>query len=104
MLVHNITHPLELVTTQWKLGLGLFLLGFLLNLVFIISQKLYVGMGVHAGLVYVKVFLRRIPCITYASSLPWWLNSDLRQSLITHLLFAVVITFLLIRARKSLKI
>lgn len=99
-LVHDITQPSNLITTEWKLGLGLFLLGFLLNLIFIVTNKLYCGMGAHAGLVYVKVVLRRLPLISYSSSLPFWLDSDLRKSLLIHFLFIIVITGMLIRYKK----
>lgn len=101
-LVHDITNPLNLITTHWKLGFGLFLLGFLLNLIFIVTQKLYTGMGVHAGLVYVKVILRRFPLITYAPMLPFWLDIDLRQSLLIHILFCMVIAAILIKYKNIL--
>jgi membrane protease YdiL (CAAX protease family) len=95
MIVHDLTAPYNLVTTEWRLGLGLFLLGFLLNLIFIISGKLYVGMGAHAGLVFVKVLRRRIPFISHPVTLPWWFAVDLRQSLLVHAVFIAVIILLL---------
>lgn len=101
-LVHDITNPLNLVTKNWKLGLGLFLLGLLLNLIFIVTQKLYTGMGIHAGLVYVKVVLRRLPLITYLPVLPYWLDVDLRQSLLVHLLFVIVIGSVIVRYKTLL--
>lgn len=99
-LVHDLTCPWNLVTKDWKLGLGLFLLGLLLNLIFIVTGKLYTGMGVHAGLVYVKVVLRRLPLIVYGPTIPFWLDSDLRQSLLIHLFFALVIIGISIRYKK----
>lgn len=93
MLAHNLRNPLTLISTDWKLGLGLFLLGFLLNQVFIITNKLYTGMGIHAGLVFVKVILRRAPFLV---GIP-----DLRQSHIVHVLFLCTITYLLARYHKS---
>ena len=93
MLVHNLKNPLALVTTDWKLGLGLFLLGLLLNQVFVITKKLYTGMGIHAGLVFVKVILRRAPFLQ--------LVPDLRQSHVVHVLFAGVILFLFIKNREE---
>jgi len=94
MLVHNLKNPLTLVTTEWRLGLGLFLLGLLLNQIFVITGKLYTGMGVHAGLVFVKVILRRAP---FLARVP-----DLRQSHVVHLLFAIAITYLFIKNIKTL--
>lgn len=94
MLAHNLTAPWELVTTDWALGLGLFLLGTILAQLYTITDTLYMGMGAHAGLVFVKVFLRRIPCIAYTQPLPWWLHPDLRQSPLVHGLFFVLICLL----------
>lgn len=88
MLVHNLRNPLALITTDWKLGLGLFLLGVLLNQVFAITRKLYTGMGIHAGLVFVKVIIRRAPFLT---NVP-----DLRQSHLVHILFIGTILLLFI--------
>lgn len=102
MLAHNLTQPWMLITVDWRLGLGLFLLGMFLNIVYFVTNKLYIGMGIHAGLVYVKVFLRRIPCIEYIPYLPWWINPDLRQSIVTHILFVAVIIVLVILYRRNL--
>ena len=91
MAAHDLGNPLNLFTKNWKLGLGLFLLGLFLNLIFIATKKLYTGMGAHAGLVFVKVFLRRIPLIAYGplSCMPWWLDKDLRQAPIFHAAFFI---------------
>lgn len=82
MAAHDLHNPLNLVTVHWRLGLGLFLLGLLLNLTFILTKKLYTGMGIHAGLVFVKVVLRRLPLLIFAlpHHMPWWLDQDLRQA------------------------
>lgn len=102
-LAHDLSNPLSLVTTDWKLGLGLFLLGMFLNILFFLTKKLYIGMGAHAGLVFVKVVLRRIPLVSYASILPWWFDIDLRQSLLTHALFLVIIIFLLLAFKQKFR-
>ena len=102
-LAHDLTNPLSLVTTQWRLGLGLFLLGFMLNLLFAITNKLYIGMGAHAGLVFIKVLLRRIPFIAIPTTIPWWFSPDLRQSIIIHILFALAIVGILLWAWCSTK-
>lgn len=103
MLVHNLTNPLALVTTEWQLGLGLFLLGLLLNQTFFLTKKLYTGMGIHAGLVFVKVVLRRAPFLQFIeqSAWHWSIHKDLRQSHVVHLLF--IITILLIFAKNKKK-
>ncbi len=93
MFAHNLYNPLNLVTKDWQLGLGLFLLGFLLNLIYVLTGKLYTAVGAHMGLVAVKVVLRRMKFFIFspAATWPFWVNSDLRKSLVTHVLFAVTI-------------
>ncbi len=91
-LSHNLIAPWTLITTQWRLGLGLFLLGLFLNLIFIATGKLYIGMGAHAGLKFVKVFLKVIPIAVFtpAAYASLWFHPDLRQSLLVHGLFFVI--------------
>lgn len=103
-LAHNLTAPWQLLTTDYQLGLGLFLLGLLLNLIFVITNKLYCSMGAHAGLVFIKVCLRRAPIITLLplNNLPWWLAIDLRQSFFVHLIFILCSIALCIRYKKSI--
>ena len=104
MLVHDLTGPWRLLTINLKMGIGLFLLGLLLNVVFAGTRKLYVGMGIHAGLVFVKVILRRVPFIQFVdqSQWSWWVNKDLRQSIFVHILFMLVILFFVRVHRKKL--
>jgi len=103
MFVHDLKNPLNLITINWELGLGLFLLGLLLNLIFIDTQKLYANMGAHAGLVFVKVLLRRAPIIIFLAQdkIPLWINKDLRMSHVVHILFFIAI-ILLIKKNKSI--
>ncbi|MCB9493473.1 MAG: CPBP family intramembrane metalloprotease [Epsilonproteobacteria bacterium] len=100
MLVHDLSNPFVFFGSQWRLGLGLFLLGMLLNLIFTATNKLYTGMGAHAGLVYVKVALRRLPLLSYPT-LPFWLSVDLRQSLAVHALFCLGIIIALTAQKPS---
>lgn len=104
MFAHDLSNPLNLITKNWQLGLGLFFLGILLNLIFVLTGKLYTGIGAHMGLVAVKVFLRRIPLVEFIpeDQLPFWINNDLRQSLVIQALFLVVIILLIIRHNKRL--
>jgi len=85
-LSHDAQHPLSLLTTRWQLGLGLFLLGAFLSLIAEWKQTLAASAGVHAGLVYVKVLLRKFPIITIPASSPYLFPIDLRESLIVHAL------------------
>ncbi len=103
MASHDLVNPINLITTEWKLGLGLFLLGMLLNLIFFATKNLYANIGAHMGLVSIKVFLRRVPIAEFTSEkLPFWINSDLRQSLLIHISFIIVIIAVIIRLKKAL--
>ena len=104
MFVHDLRNPLNLITKNWQLGLGLFLLGVLLNLIFINTKKLYTNMGAHAGIVFVKVFLRKIPFIIFLSSdaLPAYINFDLRKSYVVHFLFLFAIIIFIFKNKKQL--
>lgn len=104
MLVHDLHNPINLITKNWDLGLGLFLLGIILNIIFVGTKKLYANMGAHAGLVFVKVILRRAPIVLFlpAANLPFWVNKDLRMSVLTHLLFFITIIVLTIHYRKEI--
>lgn len=104
MFAHNLKNPLDLITKNWKLGLGLFLLGMLLNLIFIDTQKLYTGMGAHAGIVFVKVILRRAPFLLFLPQtyLPFWINKDLRMAPLVHILFIITIIIFVIKNHKKM--
>jgi len=104
MFAHNLSNPIDLITTNWRLGLGLFLLGMLLNLVFIDTEKLYTGMGLHAGIVFVKVILRRAPFLIFlpANFLPFWVCKDLRMAPLTHLLFFITILIFIYKNKTRL--
>jgi len=104
MLAHDLSNPLNLISKNWKLGLGLFLLGMLLNLIFVLTDKLYISMGAHMGLVSFKVLLRRAPFILFLPEnfLPFYVHSDLRQSLLVHAFFIVIISFLILKNYKKL--
>ncbi len=103
MAAHDLSNPLNLLTIHWKLGLGLFLLGLFLNLIFIVTKKLYTGMGVHAGLVFVKVILRRLPLIVFApiSMIPWWMDNDLRQAPLIHCALLIGCIWIVLWNRKK---
>lgn len=93
MLVHDLSDPLNLISEDWQLGLGLFLLGVMLNTIFVITGKLYTCMGAHMGLIGVKVVLRRMRFLS---------PIDLRQYLLVHLLFFLFILTLIFIYRKKL--
>jgi membrane protease YdiL (CAAX protease family) len=104
MVSHDLHNPINLITKHRSLGLGLFLLGLFLNLVFIATNKLYVGMGIHAGLVFVKVILRRIPILIFSTTsiIPWWLDKDLRQAPLIHLVLLIACLIVIFFNRKKI--
>ena len=102
MLAHDLSNPLSLLTTNLSLGIGLFLLGMLLNLIFVLTGSLVASIGAHMGLVFVKVVLRRARFLTFAPMSAWWAHADLRQAPAVHLLFLVVILGIVYKFRKKL--
>ena len=104
MTVHFLPSPLAQVWRDPAIALGLFLLGFMLNLIFIAAETMYANIGAHAGLVFVKVILRKVRFLTIAAPpwLPWFLHHDLRQAPLVHLFFLVVIVGLVVLLRKKL--
>lgn len=105
MLVHNLSAPWQLMMSQWRLGLGLFLLGCLFHLIYLRTQRISASMGAHMGLVMVKVLLRRLPCLTYIDSSQWGyiMHSDLRQSGLVHLLLCITVVLLYIDIKTKQK-
>ena len=104
MIVHFLPNPVMQLYTDWPIGLGLFLLGFMLNLIFIKTGTMYANIGTHAGLVYVKVILRKMRFLVFApaADLPWLLNADLRQAPLVHLFFGCIIIGLIINMHDRL--
>ncbi len=104
MIVHFLPNPVAQLRNEWPIGLGLFLLGFMLNLIFIKAGTMYANIGTHAGLVYVKVILRKIRFLAFApaATLPWLLHPDLRQAPLVHILFGCIIIGLVINMRNKL--
>lgn len=81
-IVHNLRAPWALVTTEWRLGLGLFFLGTMLTMIAVWQQSLAASAGAHAGLVFIKVMLRKVPLITIFSHSSGCFPVDLRTSAI----------------------
>ena len=104
MVCHFLSNPLTIFGADWKIALGLFLLGFLLNTVFAATGVLAANMGMHAGMVYIKVIQRKLPILTFlpATQLPAWVDPDLRACLLVHVLFASTAFLFVIFNRKKL--
>ncbi len=106
MTVHFLPNPIMQIYHDWHTALGLFLLGTLLNLINIKWGTMYANIGCHAGLVFVKVVLRKIRFFAFVSPslLPWFLHADLRQAPIVHFFFAIISLSIIFSLRREQKI
>ncbi len=86
MIVHDLSNPLNLLTRDWQLGVGLFLLGLFLTYVMSYMETIAASAGAHAGLVFIKVVLRKFPLLVITENNHLFFPEDLRMSVITHLL------------------
>ncbi|MGD1997865.1 MAG: CPBP family intramembrane metalloprotease [Candidatus Dependentiae bacterium] len=93
-LVHRIYAPWLLVTTEWRLGTGLFLLGMLLTIIAVWQRSLAASAGAHAGLVFIKVLLRKIPLVAIPLNTSLLFPDDLRTSVVTIEIMMVAIVAL----------
>ena len=71
-------------------------------MIFFITGSLDTSIGAHMGLVAVKVLLRRAPFIKFLPTKSIWVNSDLRQACVIHIIFLIVIIFLTIKYREKI--
>lgn len=88
-ILHDLHNPLNLLTRDWQLGLGLFLLGMFLTYVRVWQNSLAASAGVHAGLVFIKVVLRKVDLLPIIGGSRYLFPVDLRESLIVHLLLTI---------------
>lgn len=100
-ILHDLRNPLNLLTAQWQLGLGLFLLGMLLTYIRLWWGSMAASAGAHAGLVYLKVILRKIPLLPIAAGSPFLFPVDLRESLLVHVLMVLGCWLLARQANKT---
>lgn len=87
---HNLTDPLAWFSPdEARLFLGLFLLGTLLCVSYLSTGSLFCSVGLHAGLLGSKVFLRKTEILIVSPDV-WWLghSQDLRMAPVVWLLFA----------------
>jgi membrane protease YdiL (CAAX protease family) len=100
---HNIADPLAWFTArEFPLFVGLFLLGILLAVTYLVTGSLWCSIGLHAGLVVLgELFLRRdIIRIDFS---PWWMGGieEIRMAPLVWLSFAVT-TIVHIATRRDL--
>lgn len=87
---HNLTDPLAwFAPDDARLFLGLFLLGTILCVTYLSTGSFLCNVGIHAGLLGTKVFLRETEILTLNPDV-WWLGNsqDVRMAPAVWLLFA----------------
>lgn len=98
---HNLENPLEWFSAEhFPLFFGLFLLGVLLCVTYLVTGSFWCAVAVHSGFLGSKVFLRRTELLDVQTG-SWWLaNDDLRMSPIVWGLFGgMALVVYLLRAR-----
>lgn len=105
MVAHSFQDPVHFFVHEWRIAIGLFLFGVMLNSLYASTGKIITSMGAHAGIVFVKVLQRRILFVQFLPNINsvWLLDGDLRQSLLAYLLFSLCIFYFLYKEnyRKS---
>ncbi len=94
---HGLPRPDLFLWNEPQVAIGLFLFGCLLNAIYLCMGRLYYSMAAHAGMVSVKVLMRKIPFITFSSTSHWWVHPDGRQAFIIHILFCFAFLFFIFR-------
>ncbi|MBL4587959.1 CPBP family intramembrane metalloprotease [Candidatus Babeliales bacterium] len=90
MVAHSLQDPVHFFIHEWRIAVGLFLFGVMLNSLYVSTGKIITSMGAHAGVVFVKVLQRRILFVQFMPQISsiWLIDADLRQSLLAYLLFS----------------
>lgn len=102
-LAHNLRAPWTLLTSEWRLGLGLFLLGMTLTIIAQWQRSLAASAGAHAGLVFIKVVLRKVPLVVIPANAGLLFPTDLRTSLLTlEVLLVAIVAFFACFSRKKI--
>lgn len=99
VVFHDLAHPLSFFTEprQMMLAGGLFSLNVLLCMAYLKSGSLFLPIGIHAGLVYAKVFFRKMKmmyAIEPANSYLFGLEGDARRGILAWILFLAGILIL----------
>lgn len=88
--LHKLTDPLAWFTAEeFKLFIGLFLLGVLLCVTYIVTGAFWCAVAIHSGLLGSKAFLRKTGLIEVEIGTSWWIgdSADLRRAPVVWLLF-----------------
>ena len=98
---HNLTDPLAWFTAdELPLFIGLFLLGVLLAVAYLVTKSLWCPIGLHAALVAFNSAILETKVLTIDLS-PWWLGAsdDVRQAPLVWLSFIIASCLLIVSQR-----
>jgi membrane protease YdiL (CAAX protease family) len=109
VLFHDLAHVESFWTESRQIMLagGLFSLNVLLCVAFLKSKTLWLPIGIHAGLVFAKIFFRRMKmmyAVEPANSFLFGLEGDARRGFLAWVLFLsgiLVLNFLITRREKE---
>ena len=92
IVFHDLTHPLSFLTEprQMMLAGGLFSLNVLLCAAYLKSGTLFLPIGIHSGLVFAKIFFRRMKimyAVEPANSYLFGLEGDARRGFLAWIFF-----------------
>jgi len=99
VVFHDLAHPLSFFTEprQMMLAGGLFSLNVLLCMAYLKTKMLFLPIGIHSGLVFAKIFFRRMKMmypIEPADSFLFGLEGDARRGFLAWILFLAGILIL----------
>jgi membrane protease YdiL (CAAX protease family) len=94
---HVIAKTTEPMTVE--LLFGLFLLGLLLGTTYVATGSLACSIGVHAGLLGMKVLIRKTQLLELSADTWWLADKDLRLSPVVWVLFAAMTAAILLGCR-----
>ena len=98
---HNLTDPLAWFTAErFSLLVGLFLLGVLLAVAYLVTRSLWCPIGLHAALVAFNSAILETNVLTIDLS-PWWLGAsdDVRKAPLVWLSFIIASCLLIVSRR-----
>ena len=106
---HDLAHPLSFFTEERQMMLagGLFSLNVLLCMAYLKSKTLFLPIGIHSGLVYAKIFFRKMKmmyAIEPANSYLFGLEGDARRGFLAWILFLagiLVLNYLITERKKA---
>jgi membrane protease YdiL (CAAX protease family) len=92
MAAHGLVNPYHFFVHEWRIAIGLFLFGLMLNSIYVKTGNVMANMGAHAGVVFVKVLQRRLFFVQFLPHIQsfWLIDADLRQSVLACIFFFLI--------------